>query len=74
VGDDRLSSCPCWWRLVDFDKWHDPGAGEGRLPACITARSTACPPAVAALAILVPLLAVGYIGYPRAHRLHAQGG
>lgn len=52
-------------RLVDFDKWHDPGgAGEGRLAQGHDGaldRLSARPWLLAVIA--VPLLAIGYLGY-----------
>ncbi|MBV1692623.1 efflux RND transporter permease subunit [Novosphingobium sp. G106] len=52
-------------RLVDFSKWHDPGAaGEGhigRLHDSALDRLSARPWLLAAIA--VPLLVIGYIGY-----------
>nr|WP_086491609.1 efflux RND transporter permease subunit [Novosphingobium panipatense] len=52
-------------RLVDFNKWHDPGAaGEGRLARVHDGaldRLSARPWLLAAIA--VPLLVIGYVGY-----------
>lgn len=52
-------------RLVDFDKWHDPGeAGEGRLAHGHDGaldRLSARPWLLAVIA--VPLLVIGYVGY-----------